>query len=298
MRACWRWRTRYRGSHRHHLRAAPNVIVTTHLIHRRNEIQRTARQLEQREWPRMQMLLIVALAATFGFLTTVAMLHGGVAQLWIRYATAVTLAYSVFLALLWHWLYGNCDDGFDFLDLVSPRGSARGNGGSGDAPFRGGGGQFGGGGSTGSFGDGAASSPQFSGANLATGGDGFSLPEFDGGGLADLGDVGEAWPLAVVIAAMAGIIALVCAAFACLWIVWSAPVFMAELLVDAALARGLYRRMIGAYEGNWFRTALRHTFWPFIALVVLAVAAGALMQAVVPGAVSMGEFIRHVAHAR
>ena len=71
-----------------------------------------------------------------------------------------------------------------------------------------------------------------------------------------------------------------------------------DRLVDAALARGLYRRMMGAYEGNWFTTALRHTFWPFVALVVLSVVAGLVMQAVVPGAESMGAFIRHVAHAR
>lgn len=55
--------------------------------------------------------------------------------------------------------------------------------------------------------------------------------------------------------------------------------------------------MIGAYEGNWFRTALRHTFWPFLALVVLSVTAGLVMQAVVLGADSTGEFLRQVAYA-
>ncbi|WP_204274940.1 hypothetical protein, partial [Enterobacter hormaechei] len=49
--------------------------------------------------------------------------------------------------------------------------------------------------------------------------------------------------------AFLGFVALVASVLlASVWVVWSAPVLMAELLVDAAIASGLYLRMQGKHE--------------------------------------------------
>lgn len=261
--------------------------MATQLFLRQREIRRVSRQLEQTQSPRLQMLLIVVLAGACGFLATVAMLHAGVDRLWVRYVAAVTLSYAVFLGLLWYWLHGRWDDAVDFLDLPWQRRGGNGGGGGCDARFEGGGGQFGGAGASGSFDDVPAAS---------TPGGSSSLTELDVGA-GDLAEAGEAWPLAIVIAAIVLVFALLGAVFASTWVVWNAPMFLGELLVDAALARGLYRRMRGNADGHWFRTALRRTFRAFVGLMVLGAAAGFVMQAIAPDVQSLGAFLHHVSRS-
>lgn len=93
--------------------------------------------------------------------------------------------------------------------------------------------------------------------------------------------------LGVVLVALAALAALVFAAFS---IVSIAPLLLAELLVDVALAAGLYRHVRGMDRNRyWLSTALAHTLWRFAAVAVLAGLAGALMQWLVPGADSIGD---------
>jgi hypothetical protein len=90
------------------------------------------------------------------------------------------------------------------------------------------------------------------------------------------------------------IVALIGAVWAALWIVWGAPGFFAELLLDAALASGLYRRLRGIRGGHWLSTAVRQTVWRFVAVAALFSLAGAAMQAYSPGAKSIGQVLhRH-----
>ncbi|MEX0806378.1 MAG: hypothetical protein WD688_24125 [Candidatus Binatia bacterium] len=96
--------------------------------------------------------------------------------------------------------------------------------------------------------------------------------------------------LAVVLLAIA---ALVGAALATLWIVWAAPALLAELLLDAALATGLYRRLRDVRGDHWLRTAIRRTGWPFVAVAILFALAGAAMQFYTPGAKSIGQVIQY-----
>lgn len=237
------------------------------------------------------MFLIVALACATGFLTTFVLLQIGVTQLWLRYACAVTLAYGAFLGLVWCWLHVRRDDLTDFPDLSGS--SPSGNSGSGTAPdvdFSPGGGQFGGGGASSSFDGDATAINLASDSGELSSSTASSLPDV---GIGDVGDAGEALPLVAVIAAVVGVIALLGAVLAAASIVWGAPTFLGELLVDVALARGLYRHMIGAYDRHWLRTALRHTFRPFLGLLVLLAITGLLMQAAVPNVVSIGQFVHY-----
>jgi hypothetical protein len=52
------------------------------------------------------------------------------------------------------------------------------------------------------------------------------------------------------------IVAMMFAVVAAFWIVWVAPALFAELVLDAALAAGLYRRVRGVRGDHWLRTAV------------------------------------------
>ena len=67
----------------------------------------------------------------------------------------------------------------------------------------------------------------------------------------------------------------------------------AELLVDVALAGGLYRHVRGIdRERYWLKTALARTFWRFAGVAALAAAAGWAIAFFVPGADSIGDLLR------
>ncbi len=92
--------------------------------------------------------------------------------------------------------------------------------------------------------------------------------------------------LALVVIAF---VLLLAAAFAAMWVVWAAPALFAEIVVDVALAQGLYRRMPGLQEQSWVQTATRRTALPFGITAAVLGLAGAVMQYFVPTARSIGQ---------
>lgn len=245
------------------------------------------------------MFLIIALAAATGFLTTFLLLHVGINQLWIRYACAVSLGYGAFLGLLWSWLHLRRDSSSDIPDFSGS--SSSGESGSNYATEVGispGGGNFGGGGASGSFDVDAPQITFASDASAFPSNTTSSITDVGIGDMGDLGDAGEALPFIAVIAAIVGFITLLGAILASAWVVWGAPTFLGEMVVDVALARGLYKHMTGSYERYWLNTALRHTFRSFLGLLVLLMIAGALMQAAAPNIVSLGQFIHYFSESR
>lgn len=79
----------------------------------------------------------------------------------------------------------------------------------------------------------------------------------DSSGLGDVAEaLGGADELALPLIALALAAALL---FAGGWIVYSAPLPFAELLVDGVLAASLYRRLKGAEPRHWLETAFRRT---------------------------------------
>lgn len=112
-------------------------------------------------------------------------------------------------------------------------------------------------------------------------------------GLGEVADaVGGADEFAIPLLVLLGIAVLV---FAAGWIVYSAPLLFAELLVDGVLAASLYRRLKGMATRHWLETAIRRTALPFIATALIFSAAGWVMQAVAPEADSIGDFIHRSA---
>ncbi|WP_313297801.1 hypothetical protein [Stenotrophomonas sp.] len=242
-------------------------------VNRAGELVRARQHLQERGWPRLQMALIVALTGAAGFLASHLLRLAGIDAMLLRYPMAVLLAYGVFLLLMWIWTRWRWDNMLDGLSpdvgsgSPSPRGSAV------ESPWSGVGGRSGGGGASASWNE----------SVQVGGGDAGELP------LTGLAEDEAGLPLLAIL----GIVALVATVLlASVWVVWSAPVLMAELLVDAAIAGGLYRRMQGMHEQGWWRVCVTHTIWPLLGLLLFFAVVGWLAQELAPGAVSLAQAFR------
>lgn len=252
------------------------------VMSRSSEHKRIQQALERFHSPRLQMALIVFLTGIIGFFSSVMLLHADLDAMWIRYPLSIGLAYCAFLLLLWCWLRlrgKNFDSSFDL-----PSNQSSGSSNSDCVPtldsLAPGGGNFGRGGASGSFGDGSAIGSD----NVADAGDVSSgLPDVSGGL-----DFGEFAVVLVVIVAIIG------AVWAALGIVTEAPSFLADVILDAALAGGLYRRLRGVESDHWLETAVRRTVWRFAMVAFLFSLAGVAMHLYSPKAISIGHvFVHH-----
>lgn len=240
------------------------------LITRAMAVQRMRARLLRDSFPRVQMFILVSLTGLAGFIASAAMLAAGIDTMAVRYTLAMGVAYIVFLLLLWLWLRTSAGD---YLDAVPVEGSGGGaNAGDGASAFAGGGGSFDGGG--------ASAHVEFG----SDAGDG-AVDAIVDKPLAAVGEADEtAIPLVVILLAL-GI------ALSSLFVVWSAPILFAEILVDALLAAGLYRRLRVLAPRHWMLAALRRTIIPFVLTTATVAAAGWGMQAYAPEARSLGEVL-------
>ena len=263
-------------------------------------VQQTKERLLRHGLPRLQMSILLALTGASGFLTSYILLKSGVDSMALRYPVAVMVAYGVFLLLLRVWLAiqrDNWEDVADFVDAgdlaelavdgVTSVGKGAGEG------FSGGGGSFGGGGTSTSFQ--APPAPLASYAQQAPaavrsasaggksgGGSGFSF-DFD---------LDEPAALLVLVALVVLAVAVLGAAF---YVLWTAPVLLAEVLVDGLLLTGLYRRLRKTEEpGHWVFAAIRRTWIPAVIVALLFSFAGYLLQEAAPEARSIGPAIQAV----
>jgi len=273
------------------------------MLFRRVRTLRLSRKISHRGFPRLFMLLLITLAASLGLLASAWMLRHGWHNMGLRYGLACLVAYPAFLLMLsiWLWLLRRGDRrralagagmaasaGAQFASGVQPEqdGRNRRNDGSGiDAGFlgdiplnislpksahqwQGGGGSFDGGG--------ASANVDFS---LADGG--------DAAGLADGIDLGEALGLLIFAVSVVSLIAA--ALYSVVTMLGMAPVLFSELIFDALLAAGLYRRFGYRTDRHWLETAVQRTWRPFLAVLLLVSASGLLLSLVWPDAVTLGE---------
>jgi len=250
---------------------------------RLKELTRIRRKLEQNGIPRLQMFTIVTIAGATGFLASFLMLDSGLTEMWLRYACAVGAAYLMFLFLLWLWLRTSAEDYTDIPDLsgITPS-----SGRSGEPAYacEGKGGEFGGGGAQGSY-DGPVAGNSMSFEPIESS----SASESDIIGEA-LGGAAQAEEFAIPLVVLVLLGAML---FSSAFIVYSAPALFSELLLDAALAAGLYRKLRRLETRHWLETAIRRTAWPFIATTVVIAASGWGMQLYAPEAQSLGEVIAY-----
>jgi hypothetical protein len=267
---------------------------------RRRAIERVRRRLAGGGWPRLLISFLLALTGASGFLISAVLLRLGVTSMTVRYPLAVILAYCVFLLLLRLWLalQRRSESNSDLLSEsgdvlphlfdapVPSAGVAR-------PPTFGGGGNFGGAGAGGGWSGGAGVSADMTGGASIAGssapGAGSSMSDY----VPDLPNVdldfddGCFW-IIIPVAAIAGVI------IAMFYVVYIAPVFLAEILVDALLLAGLYKRLKGVEPRHWLRSAVGRTLLPALIATALFIAAGYLMERVAPEARSIGEFWQQI----
>lgn len=239
-------------------------------------------------FPRVEMALMLSLTGLVGFLASALLLHLGLDTMAIRYAVAVVVAYATFLLLVRGWtarhLYGRRSriDPVDFVDVPTPEFQAVPE----DHSDVFGGGSFGGGGAGGSFeapevaGSAASSIEVSSVAGDLVSGTGSSVAGDAIGSAAD-----EAWPLVLVVAVLAG---TVVGTFMALW---AAPALLAEILLDAMIVGGMVRQLRRTDRPHWTLGVLGRTWIPAMSLLVLLAGSGWGMQAWVPQAQSIGDFV-------
>lgn len=219
------------------------------------------------------MFLLVALTGASGFVGSFFLLHAGLVEMWLRYLASFGVAYLMFLFFLWLWLRTRAED---YVDLSDITGSSFPSSGSSGTCYSGKGGDFGGGGASGSFdapseGTSAISDP------VSSVGDA-------------IGSVAEAEEFAIPLVVLVLLGAML---FSSLFMVYSAPVLFAELLVDGVLSASLYRRLRGLETRHWLETALRRTALPFALTAAIVTASGWGMALYAPEAHSIGDVIAH-----
>lgn len=225
------------------------------LFSRDREVERHRRLIERLHSPRLQMAFIAALTGASGLLASYLLRLAGLSSMALRYPVAVGIAYVAFLFFLWCWLrWGDRNDSEveEVVDVVD-LGTDFSSSGSPDTARH--------------AADGAADSGDL---DLDVGSDEGAL-------------------IGVIIVAVVALFGALLAVFS---IISVAPVLFAELLVDAALAGGLYRHVRGIdRERHWLKTAIARTGWRFAAVAAVAAAVGWLIARAVPGADSIGALL-------
>jgi len=246
-------------------------------------VRRLSQELEHRA-PRVQLLIVMLVAGGAAFLTSVLLLWSpadafeGMA---LRYAAAALGGYLAFIVLIRVWIsmHRRASDSDSALDLLPdpleavveamssmrlPREST--------SAF--GGGRSGGGGASGDW-SGATSTSSAG----SRGSWGIDL-DLDAG----------LWLVLAGAAAAAGLIAIG-------YVIYMAPVLLAEVALNAAIISVLYRRLRRDQQGYWLTTVISNTWIPALVLVVFAFAAGFALQQVAPEARSIGGVIQSVAQS-
>lgn len=250
-------------------------------------VYRLAGELSRDRAPQLQLFLIMVGAGGAAFLTSVLLLWSPAEvfeQMAPRYAVAAVCGYAAFLALIRAWIalhrpprehVSGDGPGLDVnpvdvlevvTDLPHPGGSA---------PRMFSGGRSGGGGASQEWSSAAHSSGRAGrGWNL-----GFDLDE------------GVVWIVVAGACAAFGFVAIG-------YVIYTAPVLLAEVALDAAIISALYRRLRSDQRGYWLSTVLRRTWAPALILFVFAFAAGFALQQAAPQARSIGAVIQSVSTAR
>jgi hypothetical protein len=246
---------------------------------RAREVNRVKKRLLAFGYPRLEMLIIVSITGGVGLASSYWLLRAGITSMPTRYALAIAIAYLVFLGLLWVWLRTTGDERANFPDtagnMPSDSGSSRAV--RDGENFNGNDGEFGGGGASGSF--------EFGDSGSDTAG----VTEDALGAAAEAEEF--ALPLIVIVLFFASLLAS-------LWIVMNAPVLFAELAVDGVLAGSLYHRLRRMPSDHWLQTAVRWTFKPIAATLVIFVCTAWIMQWYAPTAVTIGDVISQWQAAR
>lgn len=243
---------------------------------RARAVERVRQKLLNNAFPRAQMSLIVLLTGGFGLLASFVMLQLGWSSMTLRYPMALGFSYLFFLFLIWLWLRTNAKDYLDAPDL-SGLPSRQVSADAGSSMTSGDGGEFAGGGASASFDASGKMALEPVEAPLQSVGDA-------------LGAASDADDLSVPLLAVALALGL---ALASTYIVYMAPVLLAEVVVDGAFSYALFRYLQGHDPQHWLASTFRRTVLPFLVTGVFLAGMGAAMAVYAPGAKSVGQVLHY-----
>lgn len=120
-----------------------------------------------------------------------------------------------------------------------------------------------------------------------------ATPDHGGGGHGQIIDTTPDIDFGEAVIVLICIAALGCAVWMAYWTVLSAPTLFAELILDSALATGLYHHLRRTPDRDWVHTALRRTASRFALVAIISGLAGIAMHIYAPEARSIGQVIHH-----
>ncbi len=248
-------------------------------------LDRLRNRLSQRSYPRLQLSLIVIATGLAGFLASAGLLRLDFDHMGWRYLAAFGLAYAVFLLLVRLWAEYHRSVLESVMDLGDVVGVT-------NVPMSGG-----------SLSTPGSDSPS-TGASLASSHEPLAtavelsletaeLASADSGaasvadGLAGGLDL-ELWPIAGMIAIAAGVF------IALAFVVFSAPTLLAEVMLDAAILGGVYRRVRKIPPENWIANAIHRTWIPASVICLFIVGLGFFLEATFPEARTIGQVLAEI----
>ena len=248
---------------------------------RKSEVNRILEKLQKESFPRIQMSFLVLITLGMSLLISYSLLSMGLNTLWLRYFCTCLGAYGIFLSLLWLWIRTRMEDfsGLeDIPEIPSIDLALQSIDMKVEAVEFGSGGEFGGGGSSSSFTESAKVQPNF-------------FQSVDNPVVEAVGAAGEAEEFAIPLIIL---ILLVTIILSSVFVIYSAPILFAELLLDSLLAAGLYKKLKGAEESNWFPTAIRRTIIPMLITTFVFTLCGYILQSYLPTANSLGDAVKMI----
>ncbi|MGA1235535.1 MAG: hypothetical protein ACO34E_01585 [Limisphaerales bacterium] len=232
----------------------PNPTASLHPI-RKAALQKAETWLRLHASPRLHMLIIVVATGGAALMFSFLLLQLGLESMGWRYAVSTGLGYGVFLLLLRLW-----------LNSVSK-----------EQPFW--------------SGDSHLDAADVL-MNIPL--DAGPLGEGVGSGTSLAGHAAEGLGLDEAVFLVVALLALLSGAVVCAYVVWTAPVLLAEIFVDGLVMAKIYRKVRIHADSGWTRPAIRRTWVAATLLTAFMAIAGVAMEHLAPGAHSIGAVIDHL----
>ncbi len=215
-------------------------------------LARLKRRLEREGAPRLQVFLMMLLAGVFGAACSLALLLAGLEQMWLRYPIAAAMGYLVFVVALRLWAGRMAKELAAELDLADLE----------TAP------------------DPPAEPKPARPVQRAPQGSRWDFSFFDVGDIFSFDD-----ELALVLLGLAVVVILAL-------VVVSAPILLAEAVLDALLVAGLWRRFMHSAQTESVWGAVKATRVPAALVIACLSAIGYLLHLIDPTAKSIGDLFR------
>ncbi len=226
---------------------------------RERAIQHVTACLERRGQSQVLMLMFTAIATVNGVLASTWLHAVGMDSMVIRYPLSVGIAYLVFLLELSFFISHHRARRKKFVDDSAYWHSTDLSGIPQSIPT------------------GRGGSPTTLTEKPSGGGSGFNFGGFNGDGIL------------VVLLILAAVVSTILAS---LFVIYQAPVMLAEVIVDGVLFFGIARRVNRMGNQHWFSGVMRRTLGPILILAVCFSAIGIGLQSVGPKATTMAEAFR------